>query len=379
MLHVIREIRDRGTPVLFDVDDLIFDPEVAAEIPALDVLSTEDAALWMEGVRRYRTTMEACDAFIASTPLLARHAESVVGIAVERFDNGVGLVLGRASDRAIRRPRSPGPLRIGYFSGTDTHDADWAHIEPAVIEVLGRHSGSELWLGGLLEPTRALSALGSRVRRLPFMDWRELPAKLRDLDVNLAPLVGGSRFNDAKSAIKWLEAALVATPTVASPTEPMTDAISDGVNGFLADSAATWAEALDRLLSDEGLRTRVGQRARRDALLRWSPHLQGARYHEILERTVTRITSEPAAPRAAGWDPVTVDDALGRRDLMPYEDLESSSEPGPVRLALLRERDRAIGIIARTRRSLMNDGLTATAKKAPKVFRRVAERAKARR
>ncbi|MHB1535454.1 MAG: glycosyltransferase, partial [Acidimicrobiales bacterium] len=67
VLHFIAGVKRRGISVLFDVDDLIFDPDLAEEIPALRTLSDEEARLWSEGVRRYRATMEECDASIGST------------------------------------------------------------------------------------------------------------------------------------------------------------------------------------------------------------------------------------------------------------------------------------------------------------------------
>ncbi len=136
--HFIAGVRRLGTPVLFDVDDLIFDPDLAPEIPALQILPPEEAALWMRGVSRYRTTMEACDAFVGSTAMLCQHAEAVVGIPAYVFPNGVGRRLGQLSDDAARRPRSPGPRRVGYLSGTKTHDHDWRLIEPALAAVLGQ-------------------------------------------------------------------------------------------------------------------------------------------------------------------------------------------------------------------------------------------------
>ena len=87
------------------------------------------------------------------------------------------------------------------------------------------------------------------------------PKLLRDLDVNLAPLTPGSRFNEAKSAIKWLEAALAGTPTIASPTEPFREAIADGVNGVLVTTEQEWTDAIARLLIDVNERERLGSRA----------------------------------------------------------------------------------------------------------------------
>jgi glycosyltransferase involved in cell wall biosynthesis len=376
VLEVLERVRLRSIPVLFDADDLIFDPDIAAEIPALSILPEPDAKLWLEGVHRYRTTMEACDAYIASTPLLARHAEAVVGLPVERFDNGVGRRVGQRSDQELRRPRAAGPLRIGYFSGTDTHDHDWALVEPAVREVMRRHPDVELWLVGHLHLTPVLNQLAGRVHRIPFRPWLKLPGMLRDLDVNLSPLVLGSRFNEAKSAIKWLEAALVATPTIASPTEPFRDTIEDGVNGLLASTTDEWTVAIERLVTDELERARIGQRARRDALVRWSPHLQGERYLALLERSVTRVR-DGRSTRTSDWSPVVVDEAVRHHRIAPYVDggrrgvepwLRTAHVLGHTTWARLR------GFVRRLRASVHRDGFTGTAAKVPRAIARLRTR-----
>src|SRR5262249_44219785 len=157
VLSLLERVRDGGgVPLLFDVDDLIFDPDLASEIPALRILPRPEAELWLEGVRRYRTTMEACDVYIGSTDALCRHAADVTGLPTERSDNGVGMLTSRFSDLELARPRADGPPRLGYFSGTDTHDEDWAYLEPAIVDVLGRHRDIELWLVGFASPTPAL-------------------------------------------------------------------------------------------------------------------------------------------------------------------------------------------------------------------------------
>ncbi len=44
VLEVLDEVRRRSVPILFDADDLIFDPDIAAEIPALSILPEADAS-----------------------------------------------------------------------------------------------------------------------------------------------------------------------------------------------------------------------------------------------------------------------------------------------------------------------------------------------
>ncbi|VTR76222.1 glycosyltransferase [Cellulomonas hominis] len=309
IVEVVADVRarPRPVPVLFDIDDLIFDPALEGQVHGLDVLSPEEHALWWRGVARYRTTMELADAYVGSTERLCEHATATTGLPAFRFANGVGIDLARQSDRARSRPRTPGPLRIGYFSGTNTHDADWAVVEPAVARVLADRPDVELWIGGFLTTGPALEPFEARIRRLPMLPWYELPGRLRDVDVNLAPLVLENTFNEAKSAIKWLEAALVETPTVASPTQPFREAVDDGRTGLLATTAEDWERALAALLDDALLRRRVGAAARREALLRWGPHSQAQVYADLLRAAAT-LRREQGPRQATAWEPVADDE-----------------------------------------------------------------------
>jgi glycosyltransferase involved in cell wall biosynthesis len=362
VLELIAAARARGVVVLYDVDDLIFDPDLAAEIPAMSILPPDEAALWLEGVRRYRTTMEACDGFVGSTAGLVAHAASVTGLPAYRFANGVSMLVAQQSDAAVRKPRTAGPLRIGYLSGTTTHDHDWALVEPAVIAVMRRHPDVELWLVGHLVTSDRLAEFGARVKRVGFTDWTALPRVLRDLDVNLAPLTPNSRFNEAKSAIKWLEAALVATPTIASPTEPFREAIQDGRNGLLAESSEDWERGLESLLTDAPLRRRLGTRARRDALLRWSPHLQAHAYDEIL-------TTARSVIRTSTWtDVVAPSEPYSERPLERYELPRRWSVilPPPVRMQYRRLR----AFLWRSYRTFRRYGPVGVVKRVPARLRR---------
>ncbi|MDA8075870.1 MAG: glycosyltransferase [Actinomycetota bacterium] len=317
----VEDAHRRGTPVLFDVDDLIFDPGLEPEIPALQVLAGAERDLWLQGVHRYRTTMELCDGFIGSTQRLCEHASAVTGLPSFRFPNGVGLVMSRLADTALEHDPAPGPVRVGYLSGTDTHDQDWAMVEDAVVTVLDQVGDAELWLVGKLTPGAAAHRLGDRLVQVPFQPWTALPKLLHTLDVNLAPLEPTSRFNDAKSAIKWLEAGLSATPTIASPTRPFQEVIDHGVNGMLAGDPEEWARALTTLLGDGALRRRLGHRARRDALLDFGPWTQGRRYLEILR------SAELRGPHTRTWQPVLLDEPFEAITLDPYGEPEPGHPP----------------------------------------------------
>jgi Glycosyl transferases group 1 len=203
-----------------------------------------------------------------------------------------------------------------------------------------------------------------------------LPAVLRQLDVNLAPLEPGSRFNDAKSAIKWMEAALVGTPTIASPSAPFRDVIEPGRTGWLADDVDEWRATLTAVLADADVRTRVGARAQREALLRWSPHLQGARYLEVLQRIVASSIEARRRP-SASWEPAVVDEPMlaDPPPLEPYPPELSGSTRGrrrprtriPLRIVLRTKRERL-------RESLHDEGFGGVVRGAGRVVARAVRR-----
>lgn len=356
ILELIESIRsaDRTIPILGDVDDLIFDPEIEPLLDNLATLTPEERDLWREGIHRYRTTLENCDYFIGSTQTVSSEAARLIGIPAHTYHNGVSALLARASERELTRERADGPLRIGFFSGTKTHDADWASIEPAIARVLEQRD-VELWLGGLVVPTGILDRFADRIVRLPLVPWQELPAYLRDVDVCLAPLTSGSIFNEAKSAIKWLEAALVETPTVATPTQPFREVIRNGETGYLASTEDEWVGHILTLLDDPALRSRIGSTARQEALLTRSPAVQGDEAEAILREAWAHV-GKHGHHTGSQFPPVTRDEPFTPLavDIEPYELEPDTSQPVIQATRLLRK----VGA------SIRHDGLKVTVNKA---------------
>lgn len=377
ILDVVQAIRERpkSVPIVFDIDDLIFDPDLAEELNPKLARAGADLDLYWQGVRRYRTSLEASDAYIGSTTMLRERVAALTGMPTYLFDNGVGREVARASDAALRGARKAGPVRIGYFSGTNTHNEDWAVIEPAVARLLQVRPEVELWLGGLLEPTELLDDFSARIVRLPLVDWWELPKNLRDVDVNLAPLVPGMTFNDAKSAVKWLEAALVETPTIASPSAPFREVIESGTDGFLAVTQEEWFAAMVALVDDADLRDRMGHLAHDKALLRWSPQAQGHRYLRILEEVRDSVEAHGHREIFSNWVPETISEPWGLWAPDSYGPLSFTVPPrGP-----LTEEPRTISRIARDYKvnavnHLRTEGPARTARKTLSVVRRLARR-----
>jgi glycosyltransferase involved in cell wall biosynthesis len=123
---------------------------------------------------------------------------------------------------------------------------------------------------------------GDRVERIGMLSPEALLRAVADTDVNLAPLEPGNPFCEAKSELKFFEAALVGVPTVASMTEPMMAAIEHGISGFLAGDEAGWRQALDLLAGSASARAAVGAAAWQRALALFGPDPVAARATAVL-------------------------------------------------------------------------------------------------
>ena len=293
--------RERGATVVFSVDDLIFSPELRQRIPAVKSLPPAEAEQWIEGVRRYQAAAHAAGVFLGSTPALLDEARSQ-GLATFLFPNGLGTEVALLSQAALDasqedrvRRRQDGTVRIGYLSGTTTHDADWAMVQPAVRDLLARHPKAELWLIGTVSASADL-AEHPRVRQIAARPYQELPRLHAVLDVVLAPLQPGLEFSEAKSAVKWIEAAAVGVPVIASPTGPFRAVIKDGITGVLAEPDG-WAAAIERLAADPDARDTIGRAARAAVYRDHGPAALAGAWAETLPGLQAAATT-PALPRA---------------------------------------------------------------------------------
>src|SRR5262249_28386581 len=158
---------------------------------------------------------------------------------------------------------------IGYAAGSLTHQADFAVAATPIADVLRAHAEVRLVLfnGALdLDEFPEFDDLRDQVEWRAIVPLEALAAELARLDIDIAPVEVGNAFCEAKSALKFFEAALVDVPTVASPTAPYRALIDDGITGCLASDENAWRDALNRLVSDASRRAAMGAAARRSVL-----------------------------------------------------------------------------------------------------------------
>jgi O-antigen biosynthesis protein len=254
-----------GKPVVFDTDDLVFEPDLGRYLAFMDKWPEESRRAEWGRMDAYRRTLEACGRATVSTEPLAEAARKRVP-DVEIVHNVVSAEMIRLADEALASPNERGDeVTVAYLSGTGTHDRDFLEAADAVLGVLETFPHVRFLAVGKLQLDERFGRFGSRVTKLPLQPWQSLPEILTGVDVNLAPLEPGNPFTECKSCVKYLEAALAGVPTIASPRPDFVRVIEHGRNGFLADRD-TWGETLHLLVGSSGLRAEVGANARADVL-----------------------------------------------------------------------------------------------------------------
>ncbi len=279
---IIQVAHEQGATVVFDVDDLMFRPELAT-IEVIDGIrsqrfSEQDT---QEFFRLIGRTLRACDLVTCPTEELA-HQVRQTGRPATVLPNGFDAASHASARRAHRDwlTYADDLVRIGYAGGSRTHQRDFTRASAAIARVLRAYPQTRLTLfrdpsSGeglvLVDEFPELADLADRIEWRDMVPLAELPGEIARFAINIAPLEVGNPFCEAKSELKFFEAALAGVPTVASPTGPFRRAIDHGTNGLLADAEDEWFAALVRLVENPAERTRLAQGAYHTSLARFGP------------------------------------------------------------------------------------------------------------
>ncbi|ESR22638.1 glycosyltransferase [Lutibaculum baratangense] len=290
IIEAVQKSRELGIVTFYEIDDLVFDAELyPPSYESYGGLITRDEYIGLEmGVPLCAEAMSLCDYGIASTPPLACHMERFVRsglVFVHR--NAFG-----AKHEAFRRKppvaTASDAVTIFYGSGTKAHKEDFQEfVEPALVEAVRRHGDRvNIVLVGHITRTDRLKSIEKHVTYVDATwDVDAYWSMLAVADINLAVL-RPSEMADAKSEIKWLEAAMLGVPSLVSDTATYREVVKDGETGFLARTVADWTKTLDRLIADRDLRRRVGAAARRQVEEEYGIDAMAGNIRRILEEAV---------------------------------------------------------------------------------------------
>lgn len=112
----------------------------------------------------------------------------------------------------------------------------------------------------------------------------QIPAYLSGVDIGLLPLIQNSKFNLAKSPTKLFEYMAMAKPVVASNIGEVRNIITNGENGFLANTSEEFTVMMEQLIKDATLREVTGLNAFHTVEKNYSLDLLGKQLFEIVSK-----------------------------------------------------------------------------------------------
>ncbi len=203
--------------------------------------------------RAFRRMAGAADAFLASSPLIAREARRV--LPADRV-----FVVPSTVDAEVYcpgSPRAPGPVVLGWLGSAGT-----AKYLARLRKVLGAVAREV--------PEVRLRAVSNKFPGLEGLDlerklWRreDEVGDLQSFDVGLLPL-SDDLWTRGKGHGKLFQYLATGLPVVGSPVGIVGETVQDGVTGFLPRRASEWKARLVQLARDADLRRRMGRQARVD-------------------------------------------------------------------------------------------------------------------
>lgn len=241
---LVAKAHTRNIPILYDIDDLVCNTQYLKLVTnTLNVHfgGEADYDFWFAYFSRLEKAASLADGFITTNDFLGKKLS-------ERFQKPYQIIINslnqeqlEVSKRCIKQKNYfKNPFEVGYFSGTPSHINDFRVIASEMIELLQGCPNMVLKVVGFMEFPDAIQPFikSGRVQFTPLVDFLELQRLIAQVDVNIVPLVQNT-FTNCKSELKFFEAAVVNTVTIATPIYTYRNAIENGKTGFLCE-AGQW-------------------------------------------------------------------------------------------------------------------------------------------
>lgn len=263
IIDFINRSQRRGLKVLFDLDDLVFDWRDLFVL--MWSIKSKNIVYWAGYCWGIRRIAKMADGFICTNGFLAKKLRRSFGKPVGIIRNSLNENQIEVSEKYLQKKNHKGFV-IGYFSGSPTHAKDFGLVEPELVRFLEKYNDARLRVVGYMKFSSLMKRLieKGKVEVIAPVGYLKLQKLIAEVDVNIAPLVIND-FTNCKSELKFFEAAIVETTTIASPTYTFKKAIKDGENGFLA-KPGEWYDKLEYLYKYPEENKKIAKNAKKYAL-----------------------------------------------------------------------------------------------------------------
>lgn len=270
------EARRLKLPVLYDIDDPLFSVSAYETYENMKAVEPELKQHFISEAPKYLDVMNTADIVSVSTPELAEHAAQYCPrqIYVRRnFADTATIAAGARAIASAPDKDGTGPFRVAFASGSRGHEVDFEQIAEPVAAFLEDGDDRVLTIIGHFDKTRLPESMRDRVEMHPFTNYDDYLDALARADCAVMPLTDDA-FNRGKSAVRVIDAASVALPSVVGTVSDMANMVRNGETGIVAQTPEGWLAALKQLAGDRAATLAMGQAARADLEARWTGSLE---------------------------------------------------------------------------------------------------------
>lgn len=247
-LLAVREYSNStGCELIYDIDDLVFDPEILDQSELFESARQERMPETIEMILRHQDTLKTASRVLVSTPSLKMEALRFnANVVVQRnfFPDNHFKYFDCAPEDATSPPS------IVYAGSSGFHGRFLEVALESLFLAMERHPSLVLKVcGGNLLPDE-FRKFGKRIAYPAMMPPSKYFEFIAGSSVMIAPMFI-DRFTICKSWIKCLEPEVAGIPWIASPHPEYVEfkEMSATDRGYIAQSGADWLEAIAEAIS----------------------------------------------------------------------------------------------------------------------------------
>jgi glycosyltransferase involved in cell wall biosynthesis len=262
-LYFEKQLRKSGKKMVFDFDDAVWLPNVSEGNIKYE---------WLKDPGKTSRLIAMTDLVIAGNTYLAEYAR--------QFNKNI-LVLPTTIDTDYHIRKSSFKLKDQVCIGWTGSHTTIQHFERAVpvLKKLREKFRDRIYFKVIGDSTYENKELG--VSGLPWKFESEIE-DLSEIDIGIMPLPDDD-WARGKCGLKGLQYMALEIPCVMSAVGVNSEIVSDGINGFLANTENDWYEKMSLLITDPELRKKIGSESRKTVLEKYSVNSQKDKYLACLK------------------------------------------------------------------------------------------------
>ena len=246
-IKAVKILKKFNIPIYGDFDDLIFSVQHASDRPSVkNGIESLDQSI--HRVHNHLKAIDLINGVITSNSFLANMFSKLPNPPNNRLVMDNSWHLSWQKNKNIKESQikfkifSKEKLQLTYFSGTRTHDLDFSIIVDPLLKILNKHKNIIFVFTGKGFLPDALAERALKCKKVHFKNYHNVVSKSF---INLAPLEN-TVFNNAKSALKIIEAGFFGINTVCSATHEYKNAPEISRN--IVSTNNNWESILDKAI-----------------------------------------------------------------------------------------------------------------------------------